>query len=108
MSARYPAPPEGNAPVYFATGEDIWTCTFTLVQRVEDPSLGFTIALAPDTERIHIGYPAAWGAARFVIDGFPQTGAFSGPRVLEVAGVACFFYSSNKRIRSASVEVQVI
>lgn len=109
MNIGFPFPPDGNAPVYFATGETVWDAVFSLVNRPENPALGFVVTLAPgDTfKRLHIGYPAAWGRARFTLDGFDQTGAFGSPRVINSAGVTCYFYSSNQRVRGDNLQITV-
>jgi hypothetical protein len=99
-------PPAGYVPIYSGSGQSIWTTVFDLVNNV-DPELDFEIELAPTLERMHIGYPASLGTAKFTINGFDQTGAFSGPSLIEIAGVQCFVYSTTKRVTSASVTISV-
>ena len=108
MNVSFPNPPAGNAPVYVGTGETVWTTVFALANRPEDPALGFSVAVSPSTfQHVHIGYPAAWGRARFTLDGFDQTGAFGSPRVVHSAGVVCYFYTSAKRIKGTNLTITV-
>jgi hypothetical protein len=99
-------PPAGYVPVYTGVGQNVWTTVFDLANNV-DPALDFDVVLAPTLERMHIGYPASLGRARFTANGFDQTGAFSGPLTIEIAGVQCYVYSTNKRVTSASVTISV-
>jgi hypothetical protein len=103
----YPVPPDGNAPVYFGVGETKTTAIYSLVNRSDDPGLGFEVELSPATQRVHIAYPAAWGKAKFVVDDFVQTGAFDDGAIMQIAGVTCRVYSSNQRLRATNITISL-